>query len=158
MRPTMKPVFVILLFLQVVCVTAQTTKQQIAGALPDKLNHPYLVFDKPGIHEILLRITNDKESKQIFDRLRVEANRLMYTSIEQFPPQSDHPRYDSDGKFDQQIGVYSKGALTLAFLYQLTGEARYALKSFEFAKALAELPTWMIKAHQFPIIYDRVWP
>lgn len=154
----MKPLFLFLFFLQITCLQAQVTKQQIAEALPGKLTHPYLFFNEQEKNSVLQLIKNDKESRLIYDRLLLEANRLMYTSIEKFPPQSDHPRYDSDGKFDKQIGGYSKAAMSLAFLYQLTGENRYAQKSFEFAKALAELPTWMIKVHEFPIIYDRVWP
>jgi len=154
----MKPVFLFLFFLQAVCGNAQITKQQIAEALPGKLTHPYLFFNKAEKNDILSRIRNDKESKQIYERLLVDCNRLMYTAIEKFPPETDHPRYYSDGKFDQQIGTYSKAALSLAFLYQLTGEERYARKSFDFADALAQLPAWIIKAHEFSIIYDRVWP
>ena len=154
----MKPVFLFLFFLQVVCGNAQITKQMVADALPDKLTHPYLFFNKAERNDILSLIRNDKESKQIYERLLVECNRLMYTAIEKFPPETDHPRYYSDGKFDQQMGTYSNAAMSLAFLYQLTGEDRYAQKSFDFADALAELPTWIIKAHEFSIIYDRVWP
>jgi hypothetical protein len=154
----MKPVFLFLFFLQIVCGNAQITKQQITDALPGKLTHPYLFFNKAEINDILSLIRNDKESKQIYERLLVECNRLMYTQIEKFPPETDHPRYSSDGKLDQQIGVYTNAALSLAFLYQLTGEDRYAQKSFDFADALAELPAWIIKAHEFSIIYDRVWP
>jgi hypothetical protein len=154
----MKPAFLFLFLLQVVCGYAQITKQQMAEALPGKLTHPYLFFNEAEKNNILSLIRNDKESKQIYDRLLVECNRLMYTPIEKFPPENDHPRYYSDGKFDQQIGTYSNAALSLAFLYQLTGEDRYAQKSFDFADAVAELPSWIIKAHEFSIIYDRVWP
>lgn len=154
----MKSLFFLTFLLQMVVLQAQVTKQQIAESLPGKLVHPYLFFNDQEKNTILQLIKNDGESKLIYDRLFVEANRLMYTAIEKFPPQTDHPRYDSDGRYDRQIGEYSRAAMSLAFLYQLTGEPRYAQKSFEFADALAELPNWIIKAHEFSIIYDRVWP
>lgn len=154
----MKPTLLFLFICYVFSLQAQITKQQIADALPDKLSHPYLFFNNEEKKDILLLIKNDQESRLIYERQLVEANRLMYTPIEKFPPETDHPRYDSDGKFDRQMGVYSRAAMTLAFIYQTTGEERYAHKSFEFAEALAGLPSWLIKAHEFPIIYDRVWP
>ena len=154
----MKSLLLLLLVVQFTCLSAQITKQHLSEALPVDLKHPYLFFNEQGKKEILSLLKKDHESKEIYNRLLVEANRMMYTPIENFPPQSDHPRYDSDGKYDQQIGAYSYYAKTLAFLYQLTGKKAYAQKSFEFANALAGLPSWMITAHQFPIIYDRVWP
>lgn len=154
----MKYLILFLFLFQIGSLQAQVTKQQITESFPVKLDHPYLFFNGQEKNQIHSLIKNEIEAKKIYSRLLVEANRLMYTTIEKFPPQSDHPRYDSDGKFDKQIGVYSGAAMSLAFLYQLTGEDRYAQKSFQFANALAELPSWMIKAHEFPIIYDRVWP
>ncbi len=154
----MRLFFLALFLMQIVSCPAQVTPPQIDEALPGKLSHPYLVFNQAEKSNILSRIRNDQESKQIYDRLVAECNRLMYTPAEEFPPQQEHPRYYSDGKFDQQIAVYTKAALSLAFMYQLTGEEKYAKKSFEFADALAELPSWIIKAHEFAIIYDRVWP
>lgn len=148
----------LLLILQCTFLNAQVTKQHMAEALPVALKHPYLFFNEQGKMNILSRIGKDTESKKIFDRLVVEANRMIYAPIESFPPQTEHPRYDSDGKFDQQMGTYAYSAEVLAFLYQLTGEKAYARKAFDFANALSELPTWMIKAHQFNVIYDRVWP
>ena len=154
----MKSLLLLFFVVQFTCLSAQVTQQQISSALPSDLKHPYLLFNEQGKKDILSLIAKDTESKEIYDRLLVEVNRMMYTPIETFPPQSEHPRYDSDNKFDQQIGAYGYYAKTLAFLYQLTGKKAYAQKAFEFSNALAGLPTWMISAHQFPIIYDRVWP
>lgn len=154
----MKLLLLLFIVVPFACLNAQVTKQHINEALPVELKHPYLFFNEQGKKDILARIGKDPESKKIYDRLVVEANRMMYAPIEAFPPQTEHPRYDSDGKFDQQIGTYAYSADALAFLYQLTGEKAYAQKAFEFANALAGLPSWMISAHQFPVIYDRVWP
>jgi hypothetical protein len=40
----------------------------------------------------------------------------------------------------------------------MTGEQRYADKAFQFADAFCDLPTWTMRAHEFPIIYSRVMP
>lgn len=148
----------LMVIMQTCCLFGQVTKADISAALPVELKHPYLFFNEKEKAEILSRINDDPESKEIYGSLVVEANRMLYTPLEKFPLQSDHPRYDSDGKYDKQIREYSKSAKTLAFLYQLTGEIKYAQKSFVFADALAGLSSWVIKAHEFSIIYDRVWP
>ena len=136
----------------------QVTPQQIGASLPGKPEHPYLLFDKAGKAEILSRISADQDLQEIYDRLIVEANRWLYTAAEEFPPQPSHPRYSADDRFDRQMNEYCRASFSLAFLYQMTGEPRYAAKAFEFAAALAELPVWILKAHDFTIIYDRVWP
>jgi hypothetical protein len=51
-----------------------------------------------------------------------------------------------------------ENAFLLAFLYQMTGEEKYAQKAFEFADAFCDLTTWVHRAHEFPVIYSRVWP
>ena len=51
-----------------------------------------------------------------------------------------------------------QGALTLAFLYQMTGDTAYANKAIEFALAVSSITDWVNEAHKFDIIYPRVWP
>lgn len=123
-----------------------------------KLEHPYLFFNKTEKSEIIARTQQTKEGREIMDQLRKESNRFLYTPIEPAPPQSKNPRYESDGKFDSRFSNYRHGMLTLAFMYQMTEDDRYAQKAFEFAEAICDLPQWIIKAHEFNIIYDRVWP
>jgi hypothetical protein len=50
------------------------------------------------------------------------------------------------------------GALTLAFLYQMTGDEQYAKRAFEYAAKMCVLDSWINRAHYFDIIYSRVWP
>lgn len=123
-----------------------------------KLQHPYLFFNESEKKEILERAQESKEGREILAQLKVECNRLLYTPIKPEPPQSKNPRYDGDGKYNRRFGNYRHSMLKLAFMYQMTDEVHYAQKAFEFAEVICQMPQWIIKAHEFPIIYDRVWP
>jgi hypothetical protein len=123
-----------------------------------ELQHPYLYFSAEDVPNILKRIEASKENSEIMDALRMTTNRLLYTPVGSPPPQSKNPRYDGDGKFNSWISNLRHSMLELAFMYQMTNDQKYADKAFEFAEALCTLPLWNIKAHEFPIIYDRVWP
>ncbi len=92
-------------------------------------------------------------------RLTAEANRLMYTPVEpQAPVEEKNTRYFSSGEYDRYYYSNRSNALTLAFVYQMTGDRKYAQKAFEFADAVCDLQTLVIRGHEFPIIYSRVWP
>ena len=92
------------------------------------------------------------------NRLLSEANRLMYTPVEQIIPiQGNNTRagwseYDNDGKFGDYFYSNRNNAFTLAFVYQMTGDEKYAQKAFEFADAFCNLRSWTVRAHEFPII------
>jgi hypothetical protein len=138
---------------------ADITGDDVARLLPADLTHPYLFFTEEEKPAILARIEEDHESADIMARLLVEANRLMYTPVDmKAPAQQKNPRYWSDGSYNGYVGAYRKNVLTLAFVYQMTGEEKYAHKAYEFADALCDLHLWMYRAHEFPIIYSRVWP
>ena len=128
------------------------------------LTHPYLFFTEVEKPAIIDRIENDPESRGIFDRLLAEANRLLHTPVDRVPPQpmeKGPQMFDSDeesGKFMNTWYSYRTAAYNLAFVYQMTGDVRYARKSFEFARELCDMPSWVFRAHQFPIVYDRVMP
>lgn len=122
------------------------------------LEHPYLFFNKAEKAQILARTQSSKEGRDIMAKLKVECNRLLYTPIKPAPPQSKNPRYDGDGEFNRRMSRYRHAMLELAFMYQMTEDERFAQKAFEFAEALCELPRWILQAHEFTIIYDRVWP
>ena len=138
---------------------ADVIQEDIEKALPDKLEHPYLYFTEEGKESILERIENDPESRDIMAKLLAEANRWIYTPVEkQFPPQCKDNRFYNDGKYDALFYSYIEAMYTLAFVYQMTGDERYAHKSFEFADALCDLPTWVDRALQFPKAYMRISP
>ncbi len=124
-----------------------------------RLQHPYLFFTEQDKPAIMARIENDPEARDTMERLRAECNRLMYTPIEaQAPLKPKNPRYWSDNKAIKYVNEYRDASLKLAFVYQMTGDEKYAHKAFQFADALCDLPSWAYRAHEFPIIYSRVWP
>lgn len=79
------------------------------------------------------------------------------------PVQGKNPRAgwsenDRSSKYENYYMSYRNYAFDLAFLYQMTGDRRYAEKAFEFADAFCDLPSWTMRPHEFPIIYSRVMP
>ena len=141
---------------------ADVTKEEMASALAKDLKHPYLFFteeEKPAIFE---RIKTDPVCRDIMAKLLAEANRLLYTPVEALPPQPKEkgPQLfdNTGGEFIRTFYSYRTAAYNLAFVYQMTGEQPYAEKAFEFARELCDMPNWVYRAHQFPIVYGRVMP
>lgn len=143
----------------------QATKQDMDKVIDKSaLKHPYLYFsdrDKPAILE---RIASDPESRDIMNRLTAEANRMIFMPVDDvIPIQGNNTRagwteYDTNGEYDRYYYTNRNNALTLAFVYQMTGDEKYAEKAFEFADAFCNLRSWTLRAHEFPIIYSRIMP
>lgn len=134
------------------------TTDDIARSLPNKLEHPYLYFseqDKPAILDL---INNDPESMDVWKELLAETNRLLYTPIEDAPVRDKNPRFTGDWGTNHFIVRYRDNALKLAFLFQMTGEEKYAAKAYDFVDRVCDMDNWTDRAHQFPIIYSRVMP
>jgi hypothetical protein len=138
---------------------AEVTVQDIRSSLKGDVKHPCLYFTAEEKPTLVERVKNDPECRDIWARLVAEANRLLYTPVEvQAPPQEKHTGYtNSDARLDY-LRQNMRSAFSLAFVYQLTGDERYAQKAFAFADAVCDLPSWVDRRHQFPIIYSRVWP
>jgi hypothetical protein len=130
----------------------------------DKLKHPYLYFSEADKPAMLDRIKNDPESRNIMNQLLVKANMLINMPVERtIPIQGRNTRagwteYDIDGKYEKFYTSNQENAFTLAFVYQMTGDQKYADKAFEFADVFCDLPSWTRRAHEFPIIYSRIMP
>jgi hypothetical protein len=142
-------------------MNAQVSKEDMLKSIRiDKLQHPYLFFTKDEIPAIQKRIQTDQESKDIMASLLMRGHRYLYFEIKDPPPtQPVHPRYAVNGSdADRYYSELTEGALTLAFLYQMTGDLAYAKKAIAFAVALSDLVDWTSQAHKFNIIYPRVWP
>jgi len=141
-------------------LNAQVSQDQIDDAIDQKsLKHPYLYFSQKDKPRLLSRIQNNPESRDLMAMFLAEANRLMFTPIDPVVPRRDkHPRFWTSGKYSDYIGRHGRAAQLLAFVYQMTGDEKYAHKAFEFAEALCALQSWTYVAHEFPIIYSRVWP
>ena len=157
--------FILVLNLFVSLAFGQTTKEDIDKTVnKSELKHPYLYFsdkDKPAMQE---RIKDDPECNYTMQKLLAEANKLMAMPISHdIPIQGKNTRagwseQDRDGKYLQYYMEMRNDAFLLAFIYQMTGDNKYAQKAFEFADAFCDLPTWVQRAHEFPVIYSRVWP
>ena len=138
---------------------ADITSEDISSALIKNLEHPYLYFtvkEKAGIRE---RIEADPDCNDIMERLLAEANRWLHTPVEQTPPaRVRNARYNASYDYERFLYKYCGAAYDLAFVYQMTGDEHYAKKAFEFIDIVCDQPTWVHGAHEFPQIYDRVWP
>jgi len=167
-RKAAKRTVILMLFFALIVssfASADVTKEDIDRAI-DKasLRHPYLYFsdsDKPAMRRL---IENDPECRDIMARLIAEAKRLLYTPVPQVIPhqgkntRADWTEYDRDGKYEDYYYSNRSNCFNLAFVYQMTGDERYARKAFEFADAFCDLTTWTLRAHEFPIIYSRIMP
>ncbi len=146
-------------------VSAQITKADIDKAIDiESLQHPYLYFTDSEKPAMLDRIETDPESRDIFRRMQAEAKMLLEMPVDRnIPIQGKNTRanwseYDRDNAYSDYYNSTRGNAYHLAFLYQLTGEKKYADKAFEFADAFCDLTTWTQRAHEFPIIYSRIMP
>ncbi|MCF6332383.1 MAG: heparinase II/III-family protein [Draconibacterium sp.] len=155
-----------LIFLSVAVLTsAQLTKSDIDKAIDIPfLKHPYLYFSEKEKPELQQRIKNDQECNDIFNKLKAQANMWLQMPVDKnIPIQGKNTRagwseFDRDGKYSNYYNTNRNNAFYLAFLYQMTGEQKYADKAFEFADAFCDLTTWTQRAHEFPIIYSRIMP
>lgn len=144
---------------------AQLTKADIDKAIDiSSLKHPYLYFTEQEKPALLERIRTDQESNDIFRQLEAKAKMWLVMPVDKnIPTQGKNTRagwseYDNDGKYSKYYNTNRDNAFYLAFLYQMTGEQKYADKAFEFADAFCDLTTWTQRAHEFPIIYSRIMP
>jgi hypothetical protein len=146
-------------------LSGQVNKEDIDKAIDiGSLKHPYLYFTEEEKPTLLNRIENDRECNDIFRRLQAEAKMWLFMPVDRdIPVQGKNTRagwseYDRDRKYRTYASTNRDNAFYLAFLYQMTGEQKYADKAFEFADAFCDLKTWTQRAHEFPIIYSRIMP
>lgn len=146
-------------------ISAQLSKSDIDKAINiSSLKHPYLYFSEEEKPELINRIINEPESGIIFKKLEAEAKMWLAMPVDKnIPVQGKNTRAgwseaDTDGKYSKYYSTNLNNAFQLAFLYQMTGEQKYADKAFEFSDAFCDLTTWTQRAHEFPIIYSRIMP
>ena len=141
------------------------TAEAVRQAVPvEALVHPYLLFDAAGKEAILERARTDPESQAIMARLQAEADMLRYQPVDpEIPVRPTHVRAgwteaDREDAYGRKLSRYRQHALTLAFVYQMTGDTAYAQQAYAFAEVVCRMPLWTLQAHEFEIIYSRVWP
>ncbi len=161
----MKYFLILLSFVFSVSSFAQINKSDIDKAINiSSLKHPYLYFTDEEKPAMLERIKSDPESKLIFEQLQAKCNMYYYMPVDKnIPTQGKNTRAgwtenDRNGKYEEFYRTNLNNAYELAFLYQMTGDQRYAEKAFEFADAFCDLTTWTVRAHEFPVIYSRIMP
>lgn len=134
-----------------------TTLSQSLSATPRA--HPYLVFtaeEKPALQQ---RLRTDPHSAEMLRKFELEGRRLLYApALPDEPVREKNSRYAGTDPYEGYLRRNVDAAFTLAFLYQMSGDARYAAKAFEHAELVCAQPTWVANAHEFPVIYSRVWP
>lgn len=157
--------FLVILGFLAVHASAQVSKADIDKSIDiASLKHPYLYFNEEEKQILIQRIETDPESNDIFRKLQAEAKMWLAMPVDKnIPIQGKNTRagwteYDTDGKYSKYYSTNRNNAFYLAFLYQMTGEQKYADKAFEFADAFCDLTTWTQRAHEFPIIYSRIMP
>jgi Heparinase II/III-like protein len=140
--------------------SAQITKEDITSRINiHDLRHPYLFFSNEEKPEIRKRIQSDPESRNIMKRLVAEGNRFLRRPFQKkVLYQPAHPRFETENDALPYLTDISDGAVTLAFLYQMTGDEKYTQRAIEYAEAICDVPEWKNAAHAFDIIYPRVWP
>jgi len=161
-----KTIFLLIISLLICADMFSQVKQSDIDKAIDitSLKHPYLYFSEDDKPAILERIRSDQESNDIFRKLKAEAKMWLAMPVDRnIPVQGKNTRagwseYDRDGKYSKYYSTNRNNAFYLAFLYQMTGEQKYADKAFEFADAFCDLTTWTQRAHEFPIIYTRIMP
>lgn len=156
---------ILTLMLSAVSVSAQLTKNDIDKAIDiPSLKHPYLYFSEEEKQELLSRIKNDQECNDVFRKLEAEAKMWLFMPVDRnIPVQGKNTRAgwskeDRNKEYAAYYNLNKNNAFYLAFLYQMTGEQKYADKAFEFADAFCDLTTWVKREHEFPIIYSRIMP
>lgn len=152
------PVFAILI--HGIHLSAQVKQMDIEDSFSmESLEHPYLLFDQESKENLLREIDSNPDLKEIYDRQILEGYRFLKMPIDdQIPGGGDLSRFFSGNEMRRFMGLHYGAALNLAFVYQLTGEEKYADKAFLHAEMLCRLESWVHQFHEFPQIYDRVWP
>lgn len=124
-----------------------------------KRTHPYLLFNSAEKEQMVTRIKANQAESEIFEKLLWEGKRYLYAPEEKKVPEKNiHTRFFGEDEYRNYMTRNSDGAMTLAFLYQMTGDEKYAKRAYEYAEKICELDSWINRAHYFEIIYSRVWP
>jgi hypothetical protein len=125
------------------------------------LQHPYLLFnneEKNGIHQY---IETTVEGREIYENLQFTALKYMKMKSDQEPARVENDlnaRYIGYNEYRSYINFFTEGAYALAFIYQMTGDEKYAQRAFYCIEKVCALENWVQGAHYFENIYSRIWP
>ncbi len=123
-------IFVFFIFIQPLLI-GQVSMHDMRNSIDIKnLQHPYLFFNNNEKQDIINRIKSNHESSNIFAAIKAEGHRYMHVPIKNpAPTNPKHPRFVNEEEGTTYMREINDGALTLAFLYQITGDTAYANKA-----------------------------
>lgn len=134
-------------------------KKLVADLGKTPRQHPYLIFSADEKPAMLQRIKADRHALEILEKLELEGRRYLYATVQPEAPRREiHTRYVGSDDYRRFVAENLDAATTLAFLYQLNGDAKYAAKAYEYAVVVAQQESWVQSPHTFDVIYSRVWP
>ncbi|MFK7980735.1 MAG: heparinase II/III family protein [Saprospiraceae bacterium] len=162
----LKYIFIFCFIIPFTLINGQTVqKEQLAKTIDiANLKHPYIYFSAAEKQAILDRIDKDAETNDIWRKQLAEANMLLQIPVDNTIPERGRntragwTETDRANEYERKLRSYRSYAYDLAFVYQMTGEQKYAQKAFDFAAVICEYPSWTMQAHTFPIIYSRIMP
>ena len=128
---------------------------------PSSLQHPYLFFNNHNKQAIIQHIENDPVAAETWKTIQVTARRYLLTLPSEEPERTINnvnARFIGANPYRAYQNYYANGAMTCAFVYQITGDKEYAEKAYYLADKLCLLDTWVQGAHYFENMYTRVWP
>lgn len=137
-------------------LSAQTRLGELQKAMPQKPEHPYLHFTKDDLPRLRERVKTDPRARVIYQRLMKECDRVLDMPVSWDVParyKGVSPYFESKDEFHEYRDKLSKNAFLLAFLYQVSGDEKYARKSYEFADALCAMDTWSSTWDDFRWLY-----
>ena len=128
---------------------------------PGSLQHPYLFFNNANKQTILQHIKNDPTAAETWETIQINARRYLLSLPNEEPERTINnvnARFIGANPYRTYQSYYATGAMTCAFVYQMTGNKEYAEKAYYLADKLCLLDTWVQGAHYFENMYTRVWP
>src|SRR5436309_3429400 len=105
------------------------------------------------------RVESHPRAQAVYQALVKGCDRLLDMPVTRQAPQRDQgvspyfEKGDEADAFGDYMDGYAAAAYELAFVYQLTGDQKYAAKAYKFAEAIANLDTWVDTWGKFPWLY-----
>ena len=143
--------------LMAVSLSAAGQADDLSALLPADRSHPFLHFTADQLPALRERVKTEPRAGAVYERILKECDRLLEMPVSrEVPPRAVpiSPYYIRQGDpQDNYRHELSKNAFDLAFIYQMTGEEKYARKSYEFAEAVAVLDSWVDNWDKFQWLY-----
>ena len=136
---------------------AQQNPASLEPLMPKNLQHPYLHFTQEELPALRERVKSDPRAMAVYQRLLKECDRLLDMPVSrEVPPRGKgiSPYFIRTGDpYDHYRSEIGRNAFYLGFIYQMTGDEKYARKSYEFAEAMSVLDSWVDNWDKFEWLY-----